>query len=163
MGCREVEHSNGYEKVVQLVFTASNGQDLDSDSMMEALQGDDTPWSYLLASFFWRDVEAAGDIYMGWGGWSGHMFVSSAEEAETASFFGPPDNQEERWTWSFKPKDFLPRVFMDRETAKVVFYSYCGSGLEAISQHLDVYKRGSYKPEHHERTVATSGLSIIID
>jgi hypothetical protein len=113
------------------------------DDVMEAIEGDGSPRSYLSASLFAREAAEFGAMWHGCD-WSTHTIIRA-----------PPAESSE-WEWAGKqPVDWQPRVRRDDEWVIVTFFTHSALGQEMISQHTDTYKQDSYCFTSESKIVAT--------
>lgn len=113
---------------------------------MEAVEGDRSPASYLVASLLRRELQefgATGDR----SNWSYHVLLDAV-----------PTNQ--RWQWRVDiPKDLAPkvRVFPDGRAA-VEFFTCRTTQPKTLYRHLDQYPAGQYRSNSVDKALAVSGL-----
>jgi len=112
------------------------------DHLMEALEGDRSGTSYVMASLYWREVQE-----FGWVGsqcrWVHHRLVDQVPA-------------QAQWEWKTKqPQDFLPkvRVFEDGRVAVEFFTCYVKTPV-TLYRHLDQYTPDSYVPQSTDRPMA---------
>ena len=116
--------------------------------IMQVIEGDGSPWSYLSASFFAREALEFGALWHGCG-WSEHAVINKVPPGS----FGKGG----RWKWQEpKPSEWKPVVCEGQDKVTVTFYSYSGLGQESIYRHRDTYKPGYYSFKS-ERTVVAEG------
>ena len=114
------------------------------DNLMEAINGDETPLSYLSASIFYREVNELGAFWHGIS-WGSHHYIDQENDIKHLNDL----------TWiETKPKDFRPVVYENDENFIVTFYTFTGLLREAIYQHQDIYEKGSYLLDTNTKTVA---------
>jgi hypothetical protein len=130
------------------------------DNMMDAVEGDQSPWSYLCASILCRELQEFGAVWHGirWG----HHIVLGADPFKIGvpAASGKPPRREtlptEKWTWSAaQPTDWMPQVRLEQQRVIVTFYTYSGSAPEGIYRHVDTYELGSYRFDTSVTTIAT--------
>jgi hypothetical protein len=128
------------------------------DDVMKALEGDGSPWSYLLASLFQREIGEFGAIWHGASGWSTQKLLYD-------NFFAPDSDQEKSttnrvgWKWlASVPQQWAPQVIMEKDTVTVTFYTYSSYEQQRIYCHTDTFKPGSYTFTTESKVIAT-GLS----
>lgn len=125
-------------------------------SLMEALEGDGSPWSYLLASYLRRDAERIGSAWHG--DWLPDPFLGDPPPPKPAGgllsrLFGGKApvvrgflESDLEW-FDERPESFAPTF----SPTRVVFYT---RGLsternrtwETLFRHTDEYAAGSYQP-----------------
>ena len=117
------------------------------DDFMEAIDGDDSPWSYLSASLLKRELTEFGAVWHGCN-WSTHRILGSGpleSEGGSASVEAPSGPPED-WSWQYdEPGKWRPTVRMDNAEVMVMFYTYSGLGRDAIYQQIDRFHRHSYQ------------------
>lgn len=137
------------------------------DDLMEALEGDDSPESYLHASIVRREMREFGS---GWHGikWGMHTVLDDDPWAG-----GPPSDeatqdrptsQRYEWTWlTPRPATWSPEVLVEQDRVVVTFYSYTPLAgeldngepeRERIYRHTDTYRRGKYRALAVEKKLA---------
>lgn len=129
------------------------------DNAMEAIEGDHSPKSYLLASMLKRELDEFGAIWHG-ARWSMHTVL----DADPWQGSGPTDMDDPlefpsrpaaNWKWKTqKPTDWRPTVTMKGDVATVKFYTYSPLGKEAIYEHTDIYRPGEYRFGTQTRKIA---------
>ena len=128
------------------------------DNIMEAIEGDGSPWSYLSASLFSREIAEFGAMWHGCN-WSTHMILGidpliSLQQSDRHPSEGPSGKPED-WRWlEPTPSEWKPEICEDSNLVTVTFYTFAGLGREAIYLHLDTYKPGRYCFESDERVIA---------
>lgn len=111
------------------------------DSFMDAIDGDRTHPSYLIASILRRELQefgALGDRE----NWIHHILTDQLPAGD--------------WQWvGDPPKDWLPKVrILADGRAAVEFFSYREVDPRGIFRHLDQYPPDSYKPITLDKTLA---------
>ncbi|MDG0789942.1 hypothetical protein OMP38_03060 [Cohnella ginsengisoli] len=105
------------------------------ENLMDGIQGDGSPWSYMCASLFLREALAFGEMWHGisWGHF--HIYVPNIEGEESVI--------PEYWDldWRRVPPDFTPQVTVTEEAVVVKFYTFCGVGASGVFEHIDTYKK----------------------
>ena len=130
------------------------------DHFMDAIEGNNSPWSYLSASLFFREACEFGAIWHGCS-WSDHRILGSnpltspqelAEEDEDADI---PSKDLREWRWhGQEPSEWQPQVKETPKTMRVLFYTYSRLGVEAVYENVDTYRPPSYKPKCKNRPIA---------
>lgn len=128
------------------------------ENIMEAIEGDGTPWSYMSASIFAR---AAAEVAPSWHGavWATQRILdedpwASTQDPEKASSMHRPANIE-HWKWmEDKPSEWNPSVVCDDEVIIVRFYTYSGLMQQTIYGYTDIYRSNCYKFMWDARIVA---------
>ena len=117
--------------------------------VMQAVEGDGSPWSYLCASVLSREL---GEFGARWHGqhWVTHTILTANPWKAPAirqwyNQFGGPSPQLDLWEWLEPvPDDWRPRVSLANGKTVVTFYTHGALGQEAIYRHVDTYKQKSY-------------------
>jgi hypothetical protein len=128
------------------------------DDVMDAIDGDGSPWSYLCASLLKRELEEFGAMWHGCD-WSTHDILGShpfrRRQGRTGGNnrrFGNPSD----WSWvEPPPTNWAPLVRHAGDVAVVSFYTFTGLGQEQIVRHTDTYRKGRYRSDTQTTTVAT--------
>lgn len=127
--------------------------------VMEAVEGDDTPYSYLCASLLARELDQFATITPE-SEWL-NCFILDADPWHSGNriahtLAGQGFNQEQAsWHWSGqKPGQWRPTVFMSQSSVTVVFHGFSGLRRQRIITFEDRYIRGSYTFNRHEEPVA---------
>ncbi|MGA7935285.1 MAG: hypothetical protein WCA35_17175 [Kovacikia sp.] len=110
--------------------------------MMEAIEGDRTPISFVVASVLRRELREFGAIGKS-SDWNHHRLINALPG-------------QVQWEWKItEPKDLSPkvRVFPDGKAA-IEFFTCRIVAPVAIFQHIDQYSIGSYKAANLDRPVA---------
>ena len=138
------------------------------DDLMEAIEGDDSPMSYLQASILRREW---GDFGAGWHGidWGTHTVL------DDSPWKGGPQRDDElpgkrptsrpgEWKWfAAQPDTWTPHVRLEPNRAIVTFYTYTAMAKdgaaeeeekERIIRHTDTYRRGKYRALVVEKKIA---------
>jgi hypothetical protein len=132
------------------------------DDVMEAIEGDGTPWSYLAASLLRRELSEFGASWHGCN-WSLHFVLD-----EDPWMADPPNPDEPaldrpttkalEWTWLDEaPKDWRPRVTGDEDRVTVTLYTYCGLETQRLFRYTDTYKPGKLRAKVQEKVIASDG------
>jgi len=137
------------------------------DDVMEVIEGDGSPWSYLCASILSREIEEFGAVWHGCN-WSMHVILGSdpwlsaeefAQREPTAGPYGDPNG----WQWlEEKPDEWKPAVSMGKHKVTVSFYTYSGLVNQAIFRHLDTYAQGLYRAKSEIKKIAEGPRGYVI-
>lgn len=122
------------------------------DSLMDVIDGDRSPFSYLSASLFAREAGEFGAIWHGcW--WTDQKIL----------FKNPVTKEEtEFWSWqSDPPEDWRPSVTVLSNQISVVFYTFNPVGLERIIRYEDVYPPDGYTFKNHHTIIAEGSGGIV--
>jgi hypothetical protein len=130
---------------------------------MTVLDGDGSPESYLMASFFCRDVEAIGAFWHG-GEWLDHHVLfadpiapkSKKEKPDEDAGFGTGWRRRARF-----PLNMEPCVSQNRGATEVVFHSYCPVGGKAITRFVDQFGGDGMRFKTKDTLLASAPGGII--
>ena len=117
------------------------------DHIMEAIEGDGSPGSYLSASLFAREAAEFGALWHG-AGWSTHEILGEepsqlAQGKAGRSGLEDDDDHPDEWNWlEEKPEEWQPTICEEGNLVTVVFCTFSGLERQAIYRHLDTYKKG---------------------
>lgn len=129
------------------------------DNVMEAIEGDRSARSFLLASILKRELDEFGAMWHG-ARWSVHFVL------DTDPWQGPapsdmddplmhPSRPASKWKWKTeKPTDWRPTVTVKGNVATVKFYTYSALGKEGIYEHIDEYRPGEYRFTTERKKIA---------
>jgi hypothetical protein len=129
------------------------------DNVMDAIDGDGSPWSYMCASILARELAEFGAKWHGCD-WGTHTVLGAnpwnrakkKEESDTGRPMGPVSE----WTWMERsPASWSPRVDEGDNAMVATFITYSGLGQEAIYGHTDTYSPGEYRFKTERRQIAT--------
>ncbi len=130
--------------------------------IMQAIDGDGSPWSYLCASVFARELTEFGARWHG-SDWSTHKILDSnplCRDAGPARFVHQRDR--EAWKWlEPAPAMWQPTLARDRNAVVVTFYTHSALENERILRHVDRFKSGTYCFRTKQTTVADGGIGFI--
>lgn len=134
-----------------------------ADDIMEAIDGDGSPWSYLCASILKRELEEYGAMWHGIS-WGAHQIIYRDpwhdHDPEDPSMNSPSPREE--WTWATPPpEDWRPSVSTEPAAVRVRFFTFSGLGQETLMQHDDLYEVGTYRPDTTVTTIAEGGGGYI--
>jgi len=165
--CEEYElpwHAWTLETVPDLIPPRPDGA---LDDIMQVVQGDGTPWSYLCASLLAREAAEFGAFGHGsfWSAFhilSGDPSKGRDDASEHSLGQALPSGEADDWQWlATPPKHWLPRVRMDDQAVEVNFYTFCGLGGQMISHHKDSYTVGAYHFEADDRVIASGPAGYV--
>jgi hypothetical protein len=129
------------------------------DDVLEAIEGDGSPWSYLSASLFAREAAEFGAMWHGCD-WSTHAVIGgdpweSPQFADEESMLEALSSHPDDWEWlEDKPMDWQIQVSEGNDIVTVAFYTHSALGQETIYGHIDTYKQGSYLFKSEKKVVA---------
>ncbi len=144
------------------------------DDTMEAIEGDDSAWSYLAASLLRRELGEFGALWHGIK-WGTHTLLDDSPWAggppRDDEFPGQrPDSQPNQWKWfEAQPENWTPQVRLEPDRAIVTFYTYTAQAggdddgeieRERIIRHTDTYRRGKYRSMTVEKKIAEGPNAI---
>ncbi len=120
------------------------------DSVMEIIEGDGTPLSYLRASIFAREIAEFGSH------WHGEIWKVHTVLGDDLDDLEPITNEYHDERGAMRIESFLkwyedkqillaPVVIQDDETITVRFYTYSMLCRESVYCYTDTYKIGNYK------------------
>jgi hypothetical protein len=129
------------------------------DDVMEAIEGDNSPWSYLAASLLRREFSEFGAVWHG-SRWSTHYVLDddpwkggAAKSDDLA--MERPNSEPDKWKWlEDRPKSYAPEVKIEKDRVTVTVYTYSGLKTECIYRHVDTYRPGKYRPKVVEKLIA---------
>lgn len=135
------------------------------DDVMEAIEGDGSPWSYLSASVFWREIHEFGAFWHGCV-WSSHRMLGrnplSGPARRRQRGADWPTGSATDWKWLRpEPADWRPAVRRDRATVTVTFCTFNGAVREEIALHTDRYRPRGYCFVPTVETLAKGPLGFI--
>ncbi len=136
------------------------------DDTMEAIEGDDSAWSYLAASLLRRELGEFGALWHGMK-WGTHVVLddnpwAGGPPAEDAFPGERPMSEPREWKWlEAQPENWAPQVRLEPDRAVVTFYTYTAHAgddeenqQERIIRHTDTYRRGKYRALTTEKKIA---------
>jgi hypothetical protein len=113
--------------------------------VMEAIQGDRSAISFVVASMLQRELKELGALGKSCD-WFHHRLVSA-----------PPAQATWHWRVENLPKDLTPKVrVLDNGKAAIEFFSCRVIPPIALFQHVDQYPVDSYKPARVDRAIAVA-------
>jgi hypothetical protein len=137
------------------------------DDLMDAVEGDGTPWSYLSASLFTREAAEFGAIWHGCS-WSTHAILGAdpwycEPEAKDRRKRQPlATGNAETWKWNEPiPEAWAPAFRDDGQSKSIEFFTFSGLGQESIFGFRDIYAKDGYRFETQKRTVAQGAYGYI--
>jgi hypothetical protein len=133
------------------------------EDIMDAVEGDGTPWSYFSASLFAREISEFGAMWHG-ESWNTHRILAtdamSIIQRENNSARSDCDSRV--WTWEQPvPEQWAPRLVPSGDSIKVVFHTFTGLGQQRIVRHTDEYQGRSYRFRISRRVIAWGPLGYI--
>jgi hypothetical protein len=109
---------------------------------MDAVEGDRTSTSFIIASLLLRELKEFGTVGK-YCNWSHHRLIQTV-----------PTQVEWKWRGD-KPKDFSPKIkVLEDGRAAVEFFTCRVTPPIAIFQHIDQYAVGQYHPQSLDRAIA---------
>jgi len=133
------------------------------DNVMEAIEGDGSPYSYLCASVLARELEQFATLspesewlncfVLDGDPWSGTNGVAHTLKGQGFT------RERDSWKWiGQQPGIWRPSVFMSERSVTVVFHAFSGVGRQRIITFEDRYLRGSYTINRQEKPVASGPI-----
>ena len=118
---------------------------------MDVIEGDGSPWSYLVASLLSRELLEYGAMWHGIG-WGTHEIVCrdpwQQPQRATSSLREGPHSPAEEWNWlEPPPDDWRPAVKLGEGSVIVTFFTFSALGVETITRNEDTYVPPGYRPE----------------
>ncbi len=115
------------------------------DDVMEAIEGNGTPLSFLCASIFAREMAEFGAIWHGCN-WSTHKVLDKDKVGST---------QAPYWEWQEPfPEEWKPAVTESEHEVQVEFITQSALGQETIYRFVDTYRPPSYTFTSKESPIA---------
>jgi len=115
--------------------------------LMEAIEGDGTPWSYMEASLFARETDEFGVF------WEGHL--AEQDVILGADPFSTGEHVADAWKWNeCRPVLWEPSFQQIDEIAMVTFHTHSRRGRESLYRIVDSFKPGNYAFETKRKKIA---------
>jgi hypothetical protein len=135
------------------------------DNVMDAIDGDGSPWSYMCASILARELAEFGAMWHGCS-WSTHTVLDAnpweSAKGKKKSDVGRWLTPLSEWKWSHRPPEtWNPSVVDGDDEAVVRFYTYSELGQETIYRHTDTYQPGSYRFETESLEIGTGPGGVV--
>ncbi|MCU0664445.1 MAG: hypothetical protein MUC50_19210 [Myxococcota bacterium] len=130
---------------------------------MTVIDGDGSPESYLMASFFSRDVEAIGAFWHG-GEWLDHHVLFADPIASKSKKAKPYEDAGLRPGWRRRarfPVNLEPCVSQNPGETEVAFHTYCPVGWRAITRFVDRFGGDGMRFETRNTLLATAPGGIV--
>ncbi|MHC9538978.1 MAG: hypothetical protein AB9903_05615 [Vulcanimicrobiota bacterium] len=98
-----------------------------ANTVMNAITGDATPWFYLQASLFFREIYEFGALWHGVY-WDEHEIIYSTRDRGLMARHFPKDQtfieEIESWEWSKeRPTSWKPTVIEDGKTISILYHT----------------------------------------
>ncbi|MXX56890.1 MAG: hypothetical protein F4X22_12020 [Gemmatimonadales bacterium] len=128
--------------------------------LMQAIEGDGSPWSYLSASIFGREAAEFGAQWHGCV-WSDQKIIAKPpREAEGREASRAPDHRSDApmgdWIWEAPvPEVWEPNYSEEGTTKRVVLHIRNPVGVNTIHRATDTYAAGSYVSETDTTVLCT--------
>ena len=125
--------------------------------LMQVIEGDGSPWSYLSASILRREAAEFGARWHGCS-WSDQTILSKPPREALGSYEWEltGDAPVGKWTWhTAVPRTWEPACKERGTTREVVLYIRNPVGTETIYRATDTYRAGSYDPDTTDSVVCT--------
>ena len=130
------------------------------DELMDAIEGDGTPWSYLSASIFAREAAEFGAIWHGCH-WSTHTILGAAPwqrdltAKDRRKHQAVASGKADEWKWNEpRPTAWEPSLDQAGDNFSVSFLTISGLGQEMIYRWTDSFKAVSYAFDTKQEVVA---------
>ena len=123
---------------------------------MEAVEGDDSPWSYFSASLFSREAREFGAIWHGVS-WGTHEILGKnpLEPRTKGKRRMRAVSVPGKWKWiQPAPEEWRPRAEMSARAVQIIFYSETSLGQQSIYRHVDSYRRKDYRSKAKHDVIA---------
>lgn len=150
---------------IQGMFLEPPKPPLALDDIMDGIDGEGSPWSYMCASFFARAISEFGAMWHGCDWDTYHLLDDDPwKETETGredDVKDPTDSVVGKKWLQPRPSSWNPQVTQDGDRVTVTFFTLSELGGEVIYRHMDVYTPGSYKFEAKREQVATGGSGFV--
>ena len=134
------------------------------DNVMDSIEGDGSPWSYMCASILMRELTEFGAMWHGCN-WNTHRVLDKPpwnDGKEPDSIIETASPTTEPWEWiDDQPGDWKPFVEKKRKAIETVFLTYSGLGQEAIYRHVDRYPAGEHRPKVSTEVIARGGGGFV--
>jgi hypothetical protein len=115
---------------------------------MEAIDGNHSPQSFVIASLLRRELLELGKIGRV-ADWVHHRLIDAPPESTT-------------WQWRTEPpKDFSPKVRVSDGRAAIEFFTCRVTAPIAIFQHVDQYVAGQYRSKQLHRALAINRALVL--
>jgi hypothetical protein len=135
-------------------------------NVMDAVEGDGSPYSYLCASLLARELEHFATLspeseWLNCFILDGNPWVGTNGVAHTLKGQGFVKD-EANWRWAAQqPENWRPTVIMSQQTVSVIFYAFSGMGRQRILTFEDNYMRGSYSFSRQQNSLAQGPAGYI--
>ena len=129
------------------------------EDVMQVVEGDGSPWSYMSSSIFARELAEFGAKWHGCS-WSTHTILGGNPETDPVDCveMSGPDT----WIWlEPEPEDWRPSVAEGDGHVTVTFYTHTALGAERVVRHTDTYEPGMYRFTSEETVIAEGGLGFV--
>lgn len=141
------------------------------NNIMEAIEGDFSPWSYLCASLFAREISEVGAFGHG-SHWVSFRILDQNPWTDPKNQLTGTMNENpwtdptnhltgtiNEWEWlEAQPSHWKPSVCVENHQITVQFYTYSGLGGQTINRHIDRYIPNSYVFESSTTNIAINTL-----
>jgi len=128
-----------------------------SSNFMEIVQGDGSPYSYMVASIFAREMSEFGKFGHG-GNWIAYHILEDDPWQNSFEVRVGSDMSMDESEWTLrvpKPSSWKPSVMVNPEAIITRFYTFCGLGMQKIVSYTDTYIAGNYQPQIGSEVIAT--------
>lgn len=135
--------------------------------LMQAVDGDGSPWSYLSASILRREAAEFGASWPGYV-WTDQAILSKLPRKSEDSNFPEDeldltnDSDAAEWAWHGKPPRVWEPTYSDRGVTKqIILHIRDPVGSDRIYRATDIYRAGSYDCTTRTKLLCTSGPGIL--
>lgn len=129
------------------------------EASMRLIEGDGSPWSYVSASIFARELAEFGAIWHGCS-WSTHTILAGKQDADRVEDARMAN--ADSWTWlEPEPADWRPLVAGENGRVTVTFYTHTALGSRRIIRHVDTYRQPTYRFNSEETVIAEGGQGYV--
>ena len=134
--------------------------------LMQAIEGDGSPWSYLSASILGREAAEFGARWHGCVWTAQKIIAKPPRDAEGREASRAPDHRSDPpmgdWAWEGPvPEVWEPSYSEEGTTKRVVLYIRDPVGRDTIHRATDTYADDSYVSETHTTVIGTGPGGII--
>lgn len=115
-------------------------------SVMDVIEGDGSPGSYLSASLLSRELREFGAMLHGCD-WSTHTILGQNPLAagNSLQLLNAPSGTPEQWKWLVpEPIEWQPHTHEEDGFVTIALFTFSGLGQQTIYRHTDTFQRGSY-------------------
>ncbi len=127
------------------------------DDLMEAIEGDESQWSYLAASVLRRELREFGASWHGID-WGAHVILEDDpwKKPPAEDDFPPsrPTTPANQWKWSAaRPQHWAPTVRIEPGQVTITYYTFTAKAPERIYRHTETYRPGRYRAKVQDQLI----------